>query len=47
MRFVVGVVAGFVIANLESISGIADKIADGLEVLADKLHSVADKENEE
>lgn len=46
MKFVLGLVSGFVIAHLESFSGIANKLADGLEIIADKLHSVAHPDEE-
>lgn len=46
MKFVTGLILGFVVANLESFSGIANKLADGLEALAAKLHAAADSAEE-
>lgn len=39
MKFVVGLIAGYVIAHLDSFDGAANKLADGLEIVADKLHA--------
>lgn len=46
MKFVVGLIVGFVAAHLEGASGIANKLADGLEVVADKLHTWAHPDEE-
>lgn len=42
MKFIVGIVIGFVAANLEGICGAANKLADGFDALAEKLHAWAD-----
>ena len=47
MKFVAGLIAGFMVAHLESFSGVANKLADGLEVIADKLHDWAHPEENE
>ena len=48
MKFILGIAAGFVLAHLESFSGAANKLADGLEIVAAKMHAWAhpDEENE-
>jgi hypothetical protein len=46
VKFVAGLVLGFVAAHLDGFSGAMNKLADGLEFVADKLNAWADKTEE-
>lgn len=39
MKFIVGVVVGFVAAHMKSFDAVAIKLADGMEIAANKLHA--------
>lgn len=47
MKFIFGIVVGFTVAHLEGFAGITTKIADGLVIIADKLHAAANPEAED
>jgi hypothetical protein len=47
MKFTVGLIAGFMFAHLKSGSEVANKLADGLEIVADKLHAWAHPDEEQ
>lgn len=38
MKFIFGIVIGFTVAHMEGFAGVVGKLADGLEIIADKLH---------
>lgn len=47
MKFIVGVIVGFTAAHMKSFDAIALKIADGMEIAADKLHAWAHPDEED